>query len=267
MNHLGNAEAKVLISTTQRCGSTWISSMCCKIFGKSESGEYVSGLPQRLMDVSLFGCGDAERVAEFSQTVRNAVLKTGLRVFKTHDLPLRLVPLFLDQNPDFWVFNIVRDFRDVMISRLMYNRYYLPTVGLPVECRFVEEQLHLTEVEMVRQFYGTKEMLDWLVQWKLFNEPVEHERYARLEYEVLLNEVELKRTVELLGQKLISGGLPPERVEEIAAASQFQDIEINLKRDRKQREIKTAFCRKGVAGDHERFLTKSQSDTLKILMQ
>lgn len=267
MSLLSGAESNVLVSTTQRCGSTWISSMCCKITGQPQKAEYVSGLPQKLLDFSLFGNGDAKRVAGFSQGVKEAAMRTGSKVFKTHDLPIRLVPLFLEQNPDFWVFNIVRDFRDVMISRLMYSRYYLPTVGLPVECRFVAEHPHLTEVEMVRQFYGTKEMLDWLVQWKLFNEPVGHERYVRLEYEALLDAAELQRTVELLGQKLVCGGLSQERVSEIAAASQFQEIDINLKQDRKQREVKTAFCRKGVAGDHERFLTKSQSDTLKLLMQ
>lgn len=120
---------------------------------------------------------------------------------------------------------------------------------------------------MVRQFYGTKEMLDWLVQWKLFNEPVAHEHYVRLEYEALLDAAELQRTVQLLGQKLVSGGLSTERAAAIAAASNFQEIDINLKQDRKQREVKTAFCRKGVAGDYERFLTKSQSNTLKLLMQ
>jgi len=267
MSLSSSVSSNVLVSTTQRCGSTWISSMCCKIIGQSQKAEYVSGLDQKLLNFSQFGNCDAERVAGFSQGVHAAASSSGSRVFKTHDLPLRLVPLFLEQNPDFWVFNIVRDFRDVMISRLMYSRYYLPTLGMPVECRFVAEHSHLTEIEMVRQFYGTPEMLDWLVQWKLFIEPVSHDRYVRLEYEALLEVDELHRTVELLGQKLVPGGLTPERVAEIAAASQFQEIDINLKQDRKQREVKTAFCRKGVSGDHERFLTKSQSDTLKLLMQ
>lgn len=241
--------------------------MACRIIGQPGSGVYVSGLPQKLMEISLFGQADAERVEGFSQTIREAAAVSDARVFKTHDLPLRLVPLFLEMNPHFWVFNIVRDFRDVLISRLIYSRYYLPTTGQPVECRFVEENAHLTDMELVRQFFGTKEMLDWLVQWKLFNEPLAHERYVRFEYESLLQPEQLNHAVMLAGQKLIPGGLPQEKVLEIAAACQFREIDINLKRDRKQEEVKTAFCRKGVAGDHERFLTKSQSDTLKVLMQ
>jgi hypothetical protein len=241
--------------------------MCCKIFGQNQRAEYVSGLAQKLLDFSQFGIDDKTRVSGFSQVIREAGNRGVGQVYKTHDLPLRLVPEFLDQNKHFFVFNIVRDFRDVLISRLMYNRYYLPTIGVPFECSFVAENTHLPDMELIRRFYGTSEMLDWLVQWKLFSEPVAHDRYVRLQYESLLDPDELKRTVVKLGQCLVPSGLPPERVVEIAQASQFQEIDINLKQDRKQREVKTAFCRKGIAGDFERFLTKHQSESLKMLMQ
>lgn len=229
--------------------------------------EYISGLEESLLEFSHFGEKDDENIAKFSDNLLSLANSTRSRVFKTHDLPLKLVPLFLNQNPDFLVVNIVRDFRDVLVSRLMYNRYYLPAIGKPSESEFVENNPQFSDTEMVQQFYGTREMLEWLVQWKLFSGPVQHSRYLQLDYEQLLNTISLKVAVKSLALRLVPGELTPERIDEITAYSQFNKIDINLNRDREQREVKTAFCRKGIAGDHVRLLTKRQSEALKILMQ
>lgn len=229
--------------------------------------EYVSGLSQNLLDFAQFGIDDEQRIADFSASLSSLSNLTGSQVFKTHDLPLQLVPLFLDKNPDFWVVNVVRDFRDVLVSRLMYNRYYLPAIGKPSECAFVEANPHLSDVEITRQFYGTPEMIQWMIQWKMFSGLVYHNRYLRLEYERLLNRTYRKTAVESLGQCLLSRELSERRIEEITSTSEFNEIDINLHRDRNQREVKTAFCRKGVAGDYAQMLTHRQSEALKILMQ
>lgn len=267
MTQTHSSQNKVLISTTQRCGSTWIASICCKIMHQKGMAEYISGLQQNLLEFSLFEVKAEERIAEFSANLISLANSTRSRVFKTHDLPLRLVPLFLKHNPDFWVFNIVRDFRDVLVSRLMYNRYYLPTIGQPLESPFVENNPQLSDTEMVQQFYGTREMFEWLVQWKLFSGPVQHSRYLQLDYEQLLNPVSLRIAVESLAVRLMPGELSTERLDEITASAQFNKIDINLNRDREQREVKNAFCRKGIAGDHVQLLTKRQGEALKILMQ
>lgn len=229
--------------------------------------EYVSGLPQNLLDFTQFGINDEQKIAEFSTSLSSLANSTGSRVFKTHDLPLQLVPLFLDKNPGYFVVNIVRDFRDVLISRLMYNRYYLPTVGKPLECAFVESNPHLSDIELVRQFHGTREMIQWLIQWKMFNRLVHHKRYLRLEYERLLTRTCLKSAVKSLGRYLLPEQLSQSRIDEITVTSEFNEIDINLHRDRDAPEVKTAFCRKGVAGDYAQMLTHRQSEALKILMQ
>lgn len=258
---------KVLVSTTQRCGSSWVTSICYTILGlHNGSGLYVGGLKQGLMKVNDGGPErDAEKVAEFSQVLRGHFSTSGVRVFKTHDLPPRLFQLFLEQNPDFHIINVIRDFRDVLISRLMYNRYYLPALGIPLESVFVETHTELSDLELVREFYGTAEMLDWLCMWKRFHEPVEHPRALRLRYEEMLDPARLREIVKLLGTVLVPQGLPEAEVERVMAACQFGESELNLKKDRKQREVKSDFCRKGVAGDFERFLTPHQSQVLSVL--
>ncbi len=256
----------VIISTTQRCGSTWISSICGKIFQGGGVVHYVPGLPHGLLDYTRHGTDDESKVEAFSDDVRT-MLTQGKRVIKTHDLPPRFASQFLDQNPNFILINVIRDFRDVMISRLMYNRYHLPSIGRQIECAFVADMAHLNDVQMVQGFYGTPEMLDWLAHWRLFNEPLAHERYLVLQYEHLLHPPTLLRHVEDIGHRLLGPQFTAERAAEIAKNAQFNEIDINLKKDRPNDEVKTAFCRKGVAGDHKRFLTKHQSAILQILTQ
>ena len=265
-DHDSNSLPKVLVSTTQRCGSSWVTSICYTILGlHNGSGLYVGGLKQGLLKLNDGGPErDAERVAEFSEVLRGHIA-AGVRVFKTHDLPPRLFALFLEQNPDFHIINVIRDFRDVLISRLMYNRYYLPAMGIPLECAFVETHSELSDLELVRQFYGTAEMLDWLCMWKRFSEPVQHPRCLRLQYEEMLDNARLRETVELLGGILRPEGMSEAEIGRVIGACQFGESELNLKKDRKQREVKSDFCRKGVAGDFERFLTPHQSQVLSVL--
>lgn len=259
--------SRVLVSTTQRCGSSWIASICCRIIGNSQRPTYVGGLPFGLLDFARYGSEDEEKVVNYSRRLRDPAIMLNDRVFKTHDLPPRLAPIFLEQNPDFVVINVVRDFRDILISRLMYNRYYLPTLGTATECKFVAENAHLSDIEMARQFYGTAEMLEWLANWKLFDEETEHDRYLRLRYEDLLEDGQLKRIIEKLVQLLLPSGLAQPQIDETMAACTFENIELNARKSRKQREVKSDFCRKGVSGDHERYLTKHQSAVLKLLTE
>lgn len=229
--------------------------------------EYVSGLSQNLLDFTQFGIDEEQRIADFSSSLLSLSKSTGSHVFKTHDLPLQFVPLFLDRNPDFFVVNVVRDFRDVLVSRLMYNRYYLPAIGKPSECAFVEANSQLSDIDIVRQFFGTREMIQWLIQWKMFSGLVHHKRYLRFDYERLLTRPSLKCAVKSISQLLLPDELSDSRIDEITSSSEFNKIDINLHRDREQLEVKTAFCRKGVAGDYLEMLTHRQSEALKILMQ
>ena len=259
-----NSKRFVLISTTQRCGSSWLASICSKVAG-GPYAEYVSGLNQQMMNLDRLDEDCSERIAAFSAAVRNRILMLGANVFKTHDVPPRFFTEFLRQNENFHVVNVIRDFRDVLISRLMYNRYHLPSQSRPYESEFVAEHQDLSDQQLARQFYGTQEMLDWFAMWRVFKEPVLHERYICFTYEKLLQPDNLKSAIRLLGEKLV-GGLTDKRIEKIATETQFDSIELNKNRDRKERESKSDFCRKGVSGDFLRFLTPRQSQTLKLLM-
>ena len=107
-----------LVSTTQRCGSTWLVRMLEAMTGSA--GCYVNGLEMgfRLRPVSA---GTA--VVDLGKMLRAA--RSG-RVFKTHDVPSRDFDAVCAELPEVRVLTVSRDFRDVLVSRYFYYRYYWP---------------------------------------------------------------------------------------------------------------------------------------------
>jgi len=257
---------KFLVTTTQRCGATWVAAICRAITDQGKPAGYVPGLDCGLMDFGDWDADPAGKIRQFSRLFR-APKHRGKAVFKTHDLPPALVGEFLEQNPNFHVVNVVRDFRDVLVSRVMYNRHHLPSNGRRIESRFVRNHPDLSDDELIKRFFGSREMLQWFVNWKIFAAAVPHERYIRLRYESLLTEKGLHEAISSLYVAHHATG-PPDasQVSKIEAATRFRDTAAEGSGRRIRREVKSNFFRKGIAGDYRRFFGKRESEFLRILM-
>jgi hypothetical protein len=250
---------KILVSTTQRCGSTWLASMCYRIKGEFVA-EYVGALDYGLADAEP-PAGDRliEGVARFSDSIK----KFPGSVFKTHDLPPALSPVFLEMNPDFHVVNVVRDFRDVLISRLFYNRYFLAAALRPCESPFVDRNRLLSDQTLVQKFLRTDEMETWLEDWLRFNRSVGHRRYQTFRYEELFTEGGLTRALSDLAERL---GVAEPDFDDVKKRVAFENVPENEHKTRGSREVRSDFCRKGVVGDHKNFMTEQETAELATRM-
>jgi len=251
---------KVMVSTTQRCGSTWLARICGEV-QREPIAQYVAGLKYNLLTSEEMS-SEQLRIAltGFSSDIRSI----NSRLFKSHDLPPKIVPGFLDLNPDFFVFNITRDFRDVLISRLFYNRYFLPDCGRPYESEYVATNQFCSDHDLVNGFLWTREMDDWLHSWKQFNYGVSHPRYRLFRYEELLMPAGLARAFATIASDL--GIVLDGEIEAIQERVKFENVEFNFHRNRTAREVKSDFCRKGVAGDYKVYLSEESSKKLCGLM-
>ena len=105
-----------LVSTPQRCGSTWLVRM---LAGMAESQEvYVDGLA---MGFSLAKQRAAEAVEDLARRLRRDA--GAVRVFKTHDVPSADFDAVCAAMPELRVLTMHRDFRDTVVSRYFYLRY------------------------------------------------------------------------------------------------------------------------------------------------
>lgn len=257
---------KILVSTTQRCGSSWVAIICRGLFDWHQASAYVPGIEFGLLDVTRFDDQDEVKVEGFSKLAQEAA--RGSPVLKTHDLPVRFVTGFLERNPDFAVVNVHRDFRDVLISRIMYNRHHLPSKGRKIESKFIESHLDLGDRELVQRFLQSPEFLAWFTNWKIFAEPCSHPRYLALSYERMLSEEGLLEAVLRLRDLALldETEFTREDATELARSVTFDSFLLNGQKQRATREIKSDFCRKGVAGDFINYLTPMQAKRIEILM-
>ena len=108
-----------LVSTTQRCGSTWLVRMLEAMTGSAT--HYVNGLE---LGFCLRGPGGAMAAAALAKELH---AQRDVCVFKTHDVPRRDFDAVCAALPELRVLTVSRDFKDVLVSRYFYYRYYWPT--------------------------------------------------------------------------------------------------------------------------------------------
>jgi hypothetical protein len=263
----------VLVSTTQRCGSTWLAQICQLITGQSRPALYVEGLSCGLKRFHEFGENDETAMECFITKVTLAQKRnTACRVFKTHDLPPYFAEHFLTEKKNFLIVNVQRDFRDVLVSRLMYNRHHLPKHHNRCESAFVKKHMELDDRSLVEAFLGSSEMLQWLTDWKLFSQPCEHRRYLKFRYESMLDEQGHLEAVRHLIESMTTQGeltsFGEERIKKIVKRSCFNNTPLNRAKQRVEKEeVKDAFCRVGRSGNHLDYMTARQASMLRLLSE
>lgn len=173
-----------LVTTTQRCGSTWLTRIL----------EGMTGTVCRYVDGRALGF----RIHRESEARAPAVLAAGLRamapveVFKTHDVPSREFDRLCAVLPELRVLTVSRDFKDVLVSRYFYYRYYWPddpTLGaLPAHLAGLFDSMDgLSDREALPLLLASATLLGWAGEWAAFEGPFATGHALRVGYEGLLD--------------------------------------------------------------------------------
>lgn len=237
-----------LITTTQRCGSTWLTGMLEQMTGTA--ARYVDGLVCgfRLREPSA---GTA--AGEFGEMLR---AESGARVFKTHDVPSWEFDAVCAAVPGLRVLTVSRDFKDVAVSRYFYYRYYWPgdpSLGpLPrhlAEC--FAGLAGLSDAESLGRLVRHAVLREWAQEWAAFEGDFASENVLRVRYAGLLDGSERAALEAFTGEPL-----PP--VDSFAETQEAESAATG-------REGARLFHRRGQCGAWREWLTAAQGAEMDAL--
>ena len=114
------------------------------------------------------------------------------RVFKSHDIPSKDFDQVCEALPELRILTLSRDFKDVVISRYFYCRYYWPTDGnlgpLPADLAdFFSQRQHLDDTAALAQLIESPIVRRWAQEWRAFEGDFFHPRAVRLRYAGLID--------------------------------------------------------------------------------
>ena len=243
-----------LVSTPQRCGSTWLVRMLSGMAGVRD--EYVDGL---VMGFGLTGTRDAGAVDKLARRLRKNT--TGV-VFKTHDVPAWDFDTVCAAMPELRILTMHRDFRDTVVSRYFYLRYYWRTdPGLgPLPPEFASFLPEIGEVqgregmpdqEALEALLETQLVRGWAREWAAFEEPFTTPHAMRVSYTGMLDESEFAKLAEFTG-------LPLRKRKAFADEQRQETRETG-------RDGKARFNRRGRSGEWREWWTEEQGAWLMSL--
>ncbi len=196
---MGDARMIYLVSTAQRCGSTWLVRMLCAMAEARDV--YVDGLAMGFRLARTREDGAVERMAE---RLRSAGAGA---VYKTHDVAARDFDALCAAMPELRVLTMRRDFRDTVVSRYFYLRYYWqtdPGLGaLPTDfAQFLARTGAMPDREALAALLETETMAVWAREWAAFETPFTTPAALRVSYTGMLDESEFPRLSEFTGLPL-----------------------------------------------------------------
>ena len=231
-----------LVTTTQRCGSTWLVRMLEAMTGSM--GCYVNGLEMgfRLRRVSA---GTA--VVDLGKMMRT----TGdVRVFKTHDVPSRDFDAVCAELPELRVLTVSRDFKDVLVSRYFYYRYYWPTDAmlgpLPLHlAEFFGSLGRIGDRAALARLVKSGVLRNWAEEWAAFEGAFTTPNALRVTYAGLLDGSEKEALEEFTGRAL-------PRLESFETMQQAETHDTG-------RGARSRFHREGRSGQWKRWFTAGEA--------
>lgn len=237
-----------LVSTPQRCGSPWLVRMLCGMAGSREA--YVNALS---MGFGLAGTREAGAIEKLARRLRR---NAEVRVFKTHDVPSWDFEVVCDAVPELRILTMHRDFRDTVVSRYFYLRYYWRTDSRlgplsPKFAKFLTEIGDVPDHEALEALLETTLVRGWAREWAAFEGRFATPNAMRVNYEGMLDESEFPRLAEFTG-------LPLRKRKPFSAEQQQETQETG-------REGKARFHRRGRAGEWREWWTEEQGAWLESL--
>jgi Sulfotransferase domain len=241
---------RFLVSTTQRCGSTWLTNIL-------EAS--LDSKPTRYLDCAAFGFSldrpNNEMAIQRLATTLDA--RGEYPVFKTHDVPSKDFDRLCSTIPDLKILTIHRDFKDVVISRYFYYRYYWPTepslgvLGEPI-AQFVDDVSALSDEDAISCLVNSPILATWVSEWKAFEGEFSTPNAMRLRYSEMLSGENLCELETFIGSP----------IRKCDSFEQQQEAETSLT----GREGKSRFFRQGRSGQWKDLLTPEDVVTIDRLI-
>ena len=237
-----------LITTPQRCGSTWLTRMLC---GMAKSRDvYVNGLGIGFRLIPTSEAGAISKLTRFMSR------RPAVAVFKTHDIAPKDFDEICTAIPELKILTLQRDFRDIVVSRYFYLRYYWPNEPLlgamPKNFRQFLTDIGAAPDEVAFTSLLETEMLQgWAREWGAFEGAFSTPHAIRLSYTGMLDESDFPRIADFTGLPL--------RRRRAFEIEQEQET-LNTGRDGMAR-----FNRKGQAGEWREWFSEEQGRWLQTL--
>ena len=236
----------VLVSTTQRCGSTWLVRILEAMTGSVS--HYING---RELGFRLRGSNGVMAVAALEKEMR---AQRGIRVFKTHDVPSCDFDAVCAAMPKVRVLTVSRDFKDVLVSRYFYYRYYWPTDAalgpLPgYLAKFFGRMGKMGDRAALARLAQSKILRNWAEEWAAFEGGFATARALRVTYRGLLDG-SAHVALELFT------GLACPRLESFQVMHQAETYETG-------RKARSRFHRAGRCGEWTRWLSPEQGAAIE----
>jgi hypothetical protein len=173
-----------LITTTQRCGSTWLTRMLADMTSSQEL--YVDCLQMGFRLSKPRQPGAVEKLADFLRS------RPEIRVFKTHDVPSSDFDILSAAIPELRILTMRRDFKDVVVSRYFYTRHHWPTqpaLGTmpPPFAEYLAQVGNASDREALPLLLDAKVLRGWAREWAAFEGAFSTHRGLRLQYIALLD--------------------------------------------------------------------------------
>ena len=237
-----------IISTPQRCGSTWLTRMMALMTDSRDV--YMDGLK---MGFRLAAPCEPKAVEKLSEFLRK---EPSVKVIKTHDIPSSQFDTVCAAVPEVHILTMHRDFRDTVVSRYFYLRYYRQsTVGFealsPAFREFLMVIGGMSDAEALVLLLGTPCVHGWAREWAAFEGPFKSPNAMRITYDGMLDESDFPKLVEFTG-------LP------LRKRRPFE-IEQRAETAKTGRDGRARFNRKGRSGEWREWFTPEQGERLNTL--
>lgn len=231
---------KILLISTQRCGSTWVAECLRDLLGTEFS--YIPDIKVGRR---------VQRITAFQAGMIYGRLHRKRHIYKTHSIAIHHALQTAGHVDDLRVISVYRDFKDVLVSRSFFERYYRPKNRekiAPVFRKYVCENQSLSDTDFINGFVRSNGFRPMMENWADYSVSTSHPCHLRVEYE------EMKRNIApVLARMADFLDHGSEKVAAVGARSLFREG---------SGEEKSRFKRRGQVGDHHRFLT---SDSIEVI--
>ena len=237
-----------LVTTTQRCGSTWLTRMLGAMTGSRDM--YVDGLQ---MGFSLAAPRESDAVGKLADFLRE---RSEVKVFKTHDVPSADFDAVCAALPELRILTMKRDFKDVVVSRYFFMRHHWPTdpdLGPPPKwfAEYLAEIGDAPDREALPALLDARVLRTWAREWTAFEGAFDTPHAIRLEYTTLLDGSDYPRLESFTG-------FPVQAIRDFAAEQQDETLQTG-------RIGNARFHRNGRAGQWRDWFGNDQGKQLDAL--
>jgi Sulfotransferase domain len=237
-----------IISTPQRCGSTWLTRMMALMTDSRDV--YMDGLKMGFRLAAPCDAGAVEKLGEFLRK------EPPVKVIKTHDIPSAQFDAVCAAYPDVRILTMHRDFRDTVVSRYFYLRYYRQSiVGLdalsPAFREFLMVVGGMSDAEALVLLLETPCVRGWAREWAAFEGPFKSPNAIRITYDGMLDESDFPKLVEF-------SGLPLRKHRPF-------EIEQQAETAKTGRDGSARFNRKGRSGEWRDWFSREQGERLHAM--